>query len=247
MERVDGGTRPCMGGIYPAGDVERASSFPLCRSADHAGEMRLLLGGTRSGKSSLAVAMAEGLGGDLLFLATARDPDPEMEDRIRRHREERSSNWKTLEWNGEAFPGLPDRVEVVLLDSVTLLASDILVREWERSGRPIRGASFAMDLVDEVSGRVIRLVRDLRRRSRFLLVVGDEVGLGTVPPDPLGRAFRDLCGTVNRLLARESDRVYFVVAGLPFCLKGDGSTLMDPPSLPERRPERVPEGVDPPP
>ena len=190
-------------------------------SPSREGGMFLFLGGTRSGKSSLALAWSEGLGQDLFFLATARASDMEMEERIRRHRGERSSSWKTLEWNGEAFPGLPTSMEVALLDSVTLLASDLLIREWERKG-PVPGEAPGLEMVEKVTAEVLRVVVDLRERSRFLVVVGDEVGMGLVPPDPLGRAFRDLGGSVNQELAHWSDQVFLVVAGLPLPLKREG-------------------------
>jgi len=46
-----------------------------------------------------------------------------------------------------------------------------------------------------------------------------EVGMGLVPPYPLGRAYRDLLGRVNARVAARSDRAYLLVAGLPLDLK----------------------------
>lgn len=207
--------------VYPA-----RKSPDLLLQGNHSspsrkGGMFLFLGGTRSGKSSLALAWCERMGQELFFLATARASDAEMEERIQKHQKERSSNWKTLEWNGEVFPGLPASIEVALLDSVTLLASDLLIREWEKKG-PGPGEAPGLEMVEKITAEVLRVVDDLRERSRFLVVVGDEVGMGLVPPDPLGRTFRDLCGAVNRELARWSDQVFLVVAGLPFPLKSEG-------------------------
>jgi len=45
------------------------------------------------------------------------------------------------------------------------------------------------------------------------------VGLGVVPPYPLGRTYRDLLGRANQHLARRADRVIFLVAGLPVDVK----------------------------
>ncbi len=186
------------------------------------GKTFLLLGGARSGKSALAVSLARQLGGKVIFLATARVIDPEMEERVSRHKEERPPHWKTLEWDGESFPGLPERVEVALLDSVTLLSSDLLTRAWEASP-PEGGRTKAyMELVEEVARRALEVVEDLRRRSRYLVLVGDEVGMGLVPEDPLARAFRDLCGLVLQRIASFADRVWLVVAGLPMLLRDGG-------------------------
>ena len=54
-----------------------------------------------------------------------------------------------------------------------------------------------------------------------MIVVSDRVGMGLVPPYPLGRAYRDLLGKANQALAAAADRVYLLVAGLPIALKGD--------------------------
>jgi adenosyl cobinamide kinase/adenosyl cobinamide phosphate guanylyltransferase len=43
--------------------------------------------------------------------------------------------------------------------------------------------------------------------------VTNEVGLGVVPPTPLGRDYRDLLAVVNRSWVDASARAAFVVAG----------------------------------
>jgi adenosylcobinamide kinase / adenosylcobinamide-phosphate guanylyltransferase len=50
-------------------------------------------------------------------------------------------------------------------------------------------------------------------------VVSNEVGLGLVPPYPLGRRYRDLLGRVNARVAARADRVYLMIAGLPVDVK----------------------------
>jgi adenosylcobinamide kinase/adenosylcobinamide-phosphate guanylyltransferase len=51
------------------------------------------------------------------------------------------------------------------------------------------------------------------------VLVSNEVGMGVVPPFPLGRVYRDLLGQVNAWLAAEADRVFLMVAGLPLPIK----------------------------
>ncbi|MBU1858203.1 MAG: bifunctional adenosylcobinamide kinase/adenosylcobinamide-phosphate guanylyltransferase, partial [Verrucomicrobia bacterium] len=48
----------------------------------------------------------------------------------------------------------------------------------------------------------------------------NEVGMGVVPDNTLGRTFRDLAGWLNQAMAKEADTVVFVAAGLPLVLKG---------------------------
>jgi adenosylcobinamide kinase/adenosylcobinamide-phosphate guanylyltransferase len=52
------------------------------------------------------------------------------------------------------------------------------------------------------------------------LVISNEVGLGLVPPYPLGRLYRDALGRANQRLAAAADTVLFMVAGLPLAVKG---------------------------
>ncbi len=51
------------------------------------------------------------------------------------------------------------------------------------------------------------------------LIVSNEVGLGIVPAYPLGRMYRDALGRANQMLAREADKVIFMVAGIPMIIK----------------------------
>jgi adenosylcobinamide kinase / adenosylcobinamide-phosphate guanylyltransferase len=53
-----------------------------------------------------------------------------------------------------------------------------------------------------------------------VILVSDEVGMGLVPATPEGRIFRDLCGSANELISRHATKVEFIVAGLPWILKG---------------------------
>jgi adenosyl cobinamide kinase/adenosyl cobinamide phosphate guanylyltransferase len=53
--------------------------------------------------------------------------------------------------------------------------------------------------------------------------VSNEVGLGVVPPTPLGRRYRDALGRANRLVAAAADEVTLMVAGLEMSLKSDGA------------------------
>ena len=51
------------------------------------------------------------------------------------------------------------------------------------------------------------------------MIVSNEVGLGLVPPYPLGRLYRDVLGRANQRLAREADSVLLMVAGIPMVVK----------------------------
>ncbi len=179
------------------------------------GKVILVLGGARCGKSRYAQALAENLSKGVLYLATATPGDREMEERIARHRAMRPSHWRTLEAPLRLAESLTDALgdaEVVLLDCVTLLVSNLMMQGLEDEDSLVRGA------VSELEG-----VLGLQKKRGFtLIVVSNEVGTGIVPPYPMGRVFRDAMGRVNQWLASRADDVVLVVAGLPLPLKRDG-------------------------
>lgn len=164
----------------------------------------LVLGGARAGKSTFALRLAEAQLGDGqgCFIATAQALDDEMSERIARHRAERSAQWITVEEPFQLDAALLQAAaaKVVLIDCLTLFVSNWLLRS-ENDLQPI----------------VDRMLANLK--SQTVICVSNEVGLGLVPDNPLGRTFRDLLGRVNQQFAAAADEVYLLVAGLPLQLK----------------------------
>ena len=79
----------------------------------------LVLGGVRSGKSSLALDMCNKIEGTRYFLATAQPLDDEMEYRIKKHQKERGSGWATVEEGLDItnrIAGLDSNATVILVD-----------------------------------------------------------------------------------------------------------------------------------
>lgn len=173
------------------------------------GRLILIGGGARSGKSGFALRLARRLAAPesshLAFVATAEGRDDEMQDRIRRHQLDRGSDFETIEEPVDLVGAL-NRVEagVAIVDCLTLWISNLLCRG---------------DSDDAVVASLHALRERAARRDRYLLLVTNEVGLGLVPDNPLGRRFRDLSGTMNQVLASEADEVYFGAMGLILKLK----------------------------
>jgi adenosylcobinamide kinase/adenosylcobinamide-phosphate guanylyltransferase len=161
----------------------------------------LIGGGARSGKSTFALARAEMLGQERVFIATAQAFDDEMRARIAAHRLERVGRYRTLEAPRElsaAIAGLGDDVEVVVIDCLTLWLSNLLLAD-----------TSANDIAAKVEG----LIEELQRRRFHVLMVTNEVGMGIVPDNALSRAFRDIAGRAHQSLARACGEVYFAVLG----------------------------------
>jgi adenosylcobinamide kinase/adenosylcobinamide-phosphate guanylyltransferase len=66
---------------------------------------------------------------------------------------------------------------------------------------------------------VEQLLATHRAGTATTILVSNEVGMGLVPPYPLGRLYRDLLGRVNTWLAAAADEVILLVAGQPLRLK----------------------------
>ena len=178
-------------------------------------ELILILGGARSGKSAQAQALALELGGPaVLYLATAQAFDDEMRARIAAHRADRPAGWRTLE--APSLLGAPIAeaaagARVVLLDCMTLLASNAALGAGDEAPAPVAEAAVARE--------VAALLAAYQAGDASWIVVSNEVGMGLVPPYPLGRVYRDALGRANQALAAAADRVSLLVAGLPLRLK----------------------------
>jgi adenosylcobinamide kinase / adenosylcobinamide-phosphate guanylyltransferase len=182
--------------------------------ATNHGRITFILGGARSGKSSHAQNLAEAAGRSVTFLATAQALDEEMSTRILKHRAERPVGWQTLEIPFDLAPHLPQiKSEVVILDCITLLLSNLLMQFVKE------------DLVDEelfmlaVKKEINGLIDLISEHNLHWIIVSNELGLGLVPPYQMGRVYRDALGWANQRLAREADQVLFMVAGIPMVVK----------------------------
>jgi adenosylcobinamide kinase/adenosylcobinamide-phosphate guanylyltransferase len=71
-----------------------------------------------------------------------------------------------------------------------------------------------------LDGPVATAYAAIADRPGPVIVVSDEVGLGTVPMHPNARAYRDLVGIAHQRLAAMADEAYLFVAGFPVRLKG---------------------------
>jgi adenosylcobinamide kinase / adenosylcobinamide-phosphate guanylyltransferase len=191
----------------------------------------LVLGGARSGKSAFAERLAAECGGPVLYVATATVTDAEMAERIARHRAQRPAAWRTLEEplrvaercaNALAptaqMASLARPPATVLVEDLTLLLSNLLALDPSAAElRCVRTASEEAARVAET--RALDELNGLLGLVANVILVSNEVGMGIVPPYPLGRVFRDALGRLNQAAAGGCDEVYLLVAGLPLRLK----------------------------
>ncbi len=159
----------------------------------------LITGGVKSGKSSLALRLAEEFSHPRYFLATAEAFDEEMKARIAKHREERASRFATIEEPIEIVAALRENM---ILDCLPLWLNNMFHYGRESS-------------LDEVADSLIA------RLPENIVLVTNEIGMGFIPADPLSRRYGDALGRLNARVAAACDRVILMVAGQPLLIKGE--------------------------
>ena len=188
---------------------------------DEQQKLTLITGGARSGKSRFGETMLMKKGKDILYIATARTLDREMEERAKKHQVQRPSNWKTLEAYRDFKSHLPawkGKVEGVFLDCITLMVTQLLLDECEHPWESMSGHRVD-GLENQVHEEIRQLLESLRKLAVPVVIITNEVGQGIVPGDKMSRDFRDIAGRVNQKIAAEVDEVYLVVAGIPVKIK----------------------------
>jgi adenosylcobinamide kinase/adenosylcobinamide-phosphate guanylyltransferase len=163
----------------------------------------LILGGARSGKSTLAEQRAAAGGLELVYVATATAGDQEMSQRIAHHQQRRSAQWRLVEEPVALAQVLRQQQQpgrCIVVDCLTLWLSNCLHQQcWAQE------KSQLLDVLPQLSGHII--------------LVSNETGLGVVPMGELSREFVDEAGFLHQRLAMLCQQVTLVVAGLPLALK----------------------------
>lgn len=175
------------------------------------GKLTLILGGARSGKSTYAEKLAGRCSGNVIYIATAQALDEEMAQRIRAHQAKRPGAWQTLEIPhgvGWTLAENPPQADLIVLDCLTLLVSNLALL-----ASPDVDAPNEPDVAARVQAEVEQLMAAIQNGRADWAVVSNEVGMGLVPPYPLGRIYRDWLGWANQRLATIADPVIFMVAG----------------------------------
>ncbi len=163
----------------------------------------LILGGARSGKSTLAEQRARASEFAAIYIATATADDSEMASRIEHHQLRSGAEWRLVEEPlalATALRAWHSPQRCIVVDCLTLWLSNCLHRDcWEEQKESL------LSTLPQLSGHII--------------LVSNETGLGVVPMGQLSRHFVDEAGILHQQLAALCQRVTLTVAGLPLALK----------------------------
>ncbi len=171
------------------------------------GRFIFIIGGARSGKSSFSVDLAKRSGKKAAFIATCAPKDSEMKKRIAAHKKSRPKGWRIIEEEIEIKRALlrsKDKFDAIIIDCLGLWVCNMLLRE-------------ASD--KRIERDIEALCKVAAGAKADVIVVSNEVGLGLVPENVLGRRFRDALGRANQTMARYADTVYSMQVGIPTKIK----------------------------
>jgi len=174
----------------------------------HPNTVTFVLGGVRSGKSRFAQRIASG-SGSVIFIATAKPSDPEMELRIERHCKSRPAAWQTLEVPVDldvAISSLQGPKQLAVIDCLTVYLANVM--------------SKAEGKESVIRDHMERLCSALKETRASIILVSNEVGSGVHAATATGRFYCDLLGELNQRVAAQADNVILMVAGIPVPVKG---------------------------
>ena len=169
-----------------------------------------ILGGARSGKSAYAEQLAKDSGLFVTYIATAQVFDDEFGVRVARHRDSRPPTWKTVETPHQLSAALRAQASpnhCLIVDCLTLWLAQCICPECT----PLEGIDWLKERSD--------FLEALPALPGTVILVSNEVGMGIVPLGEINRQFQDEQGRLNQAVAKISDEVFFVAAGLSLKLK----------------------------
>lgn len=194
------------------------------------GEITLVTGGARSGKSAFAESLLD-TEAEINYIATnCSAQDPEMATRVSLHQQRRPKNWQTT----ETYLVVADVIEQAqvsahLLDCATMLTTnyffDLMKERFGEDYAVIDEEIMKLSEKDKavIEGEILnewkKILTTAKSSQADLVVVTNEVGLGIVPENAFSRWFRDVLGHVNQSLGKEADAVFLVIAGIPMKIK----------------------------
>ena len=165
----------------------------------------MVTGGQRSGKSVFAERLALSMSARPIYLATARVFDEEMRKRVEMHKQRREEHWRNLESPLYITENIFEDTDVVLLDCLTLWATNWFFDLGER--------------IEEALMEMKRQIEEVLKTKSTFIIVTNEVGLGGVSANSMQRRFADLQGYLNQFVAEKAEDVYLIVSGIPVKIK----------------------------
>ena len=161
----------------------------------------LFIGGIKSGKSINAEKYAlKNSHQKPIYLATNEFFDDEMNERVQKHKIQRSDKFETLEEPLKLFKTIKQTNSLVLIECVSMWVNNMLHHKYS----------------EESIVKEIELLLSLKNDVVFVL---NDVSCSVVSDNKLVRKFVDINGRISQLLASKCDEVYHTTAGISVKIK----------------------------
>lgn len=164
----------------------------------------LVTGGTRSGKSSHAQALALSLTDSPMYIATAKIWDDDFEKRVTRHKNDRDHRWQNIE-EQIAVSNLNIDNKTCVIDCVTLWLTNFFIDAKNDIDSALQLFKIEIDALSKKQGTFI--------------IITNEIGMGIHAETDIGRKFTDLQGWANQYIANLANTVILMVSGIPVTIK----------------------------
>ena len=159
----------------------------------------LFIGGIKSGKSINAEKyVLKHSFHKPIYLATNEFFDDEMRERVKRHQEQRSSKFNTIEESLELYKSIKESESLVLVECISMWINNMLHHGHSED-----------EMIEQIEA-ISSLPNDV------VFVVND-VSCSVVSENALVRSFVDINGRISQLLASKCQEVYHTTAGI--CVK----------------------------
>ncbi len=169
------------------------------------GKITFVLGGVKSGKTNYAINRAIGCRGTVTYLATGSASDQEMKRRIEEHKKMRPKDWQTIEEPLDLISRIKKITsKILVVDCINFWVANLLASGMSK---------------EEILKKISSFCSLLLKRKIHTFIVSNDVGMSLVPVNKTGRAFQELLGKVNQVIARYSDQVNLTVSGIPVKIK----------------------------
>lgn len=177
------------------------------------GQVILVTGPSRSGKSEWAEFLANQKQKEITYVATSHLDlsDLEWTARIEKHKVRRPSHWEIKEemYNLTSLISQYTDSHCLLIDSLGTWTANLL-EENEDSWQNISK----------------NFTQTIQNSTIDIILVAEETGWGLVPDYPIGRLFRDRLGALIREVSSCADIVYLVTGGYVLNLSELGIKLV---------------------
>ncbi len=170
----------------------------------------LITGGQRSGKSMYAEKIALTLSDNPVYLATARVWDDEFNERIKKHKERRGSQWINIE--EDKYLSLHDLTnKVVVVDCITLWCTNFF---FDHNKNDEDNPTVEIPLAN-----IKKEFDKLTSQEATFIFVTNEIGSGGISDNVIVRKFTEMEGWMNQYVAERADEVFLMVSGIPLKIK----------------------------